>query len=156
MPIKLFFIQSHSNFKKRKSEKEENIIKINGRGKCCFAQIGRRALSSKQFPSIKYQLIFFFFCLFHRSLCCFYLCSSEIKRHAINNNKRASRAVYYIVHYLHLISLLTLSLSLFLLSFYVFFFIFIFFIPRLLIPSDRIIIKNVVKLYYAMDVFILR
>ena len=111
MPIKLFFIQSHSNFKKRKSEKEENIIKINGRRKCCFAQIGRRALSSKQFPSIKYQLIFFF-CLFHRSLCCFYLCSSEIKRHAINNNKRASIAVYNTVHYLHLISLLTLSLSL--------------------------------------------
>lgn len=111
MPIKLFFsIQSHSNFKKCK--KEENIIKINGRRKCCFAQIGRRALSSKQFPSIKYQLIFFFFCLFHRSLCCFYLCSSEIKRHAINNNKRASIAVYNTVHYLHLISLLTLSLSL--------------------------------------------
>ena len=59
--LNFFFIQSHSNFKKRKSEKEENIIKINGRRKCCFAQIGRRALSSKQFPSIKYQLIFFLF-----------------------------------------------------------------------------------------------
>jgi hypothetical protein len=57
--LNFFFIQSHSNIKKRKSEKEENIIKINGRRKCCFAQIGRRALSSKQFPSIKYQLIFF-------------------------------------------------------------------------------------------------
>lgn len=69
---------------------------------CWFA--GDALWARSNFPSIKYQLIFFPLLLFLRrplfvyfiALCalCFYLCSSEIKRHAINNNKRAHTAMY--------------------------------------------------------------
>lgn len=66
----------------------------------------RRALSSKQFPFNKISINFFPLLLmpfapFISSLfvLCFYLCSSEIKRHAINNNKRALNAVCMHVYY---------------------------------------------------------